>query len=109
MHRFYAFHSFTMFHRNTIAAAAFFLAAKVRKQKFRHNVTHRRRSFHVNSIITFVVLFFFVGGRAASQIGARYQNSQHLSRKDGCHEGDVCRSGTGARTQRKHSPANARI
>ena len=30
MHRFYAFHSFTLFHRNSIAAAAFFLAAKVR-------------------------------------------------------------------------------
>jgi hypothetical protein len=30
MHRFYAFHSFTLFHRNGIAAAAFFLAAKVR-------------------------------------------------------------------------------
>lgn len=29
MHRFYAFHSFTLFHRNSIAAAAFFLAAKV--------------------------------------------------------------------------------
>lgn len=29
MHRFYAFHSFTLFHRNIIAAAAFFLAAKV--------------------------------------------------------------------------------
>lgn len=32
MHRFYAFHSFTMFHRNGIAAAAFFLAAKVEEQ-----------------------------------------------------------------------------
>lgn len=29
MHRFYAFHSFTHFHRNNIAAAALFLAAKV--------------------------------------------------------------------------------
>ena len=29
MHRFYAFHSFTQFHRNAIAAAALFLAAKV--------------------------------------------------------------------------------
>lgn len=29
MHRFYAFHSFTMFHRNSIAVASFFLAAKV--------------------------------------------------------------------------------
>ena len=33
MHRFYAFHSFTMFHRNSIAAAAFFLAAKVSRQQ----------------------------------------------------------------------------
>lgn len=32
MHRFYAFHSFTLFHRNIIAAAAFFLAAKVEEQ-----------------------------------------------------------------------------
>lgn len=32
MHRFYAFHSFTLFHRNGIAAAAFFLAAKVSPQ-----------------------------------------------------------------------------
>ncbi|CAO1356064.1 unnamed protein product [Diamesa serratosioi] len=32
MHRFYVFHSFTMFHRNSIAAAAFFLAAKVEEQ-----------------------------------------------------------------------------
>ncbi|KAL7047823.1 hypothetical protein ACKWTF_003106 [Chironomus riparius] len=32
MHRFYAFHSFTMFHRNSIAAASFFLAAKVEEQ-----------------------------------------------------------------------------
>lgn len=29
MHRFYAFHSFTHFHRNGIAAASLFLAAKV--------------------------------------------------------------------------------
>lgn len=29
MHRFYAFHSFTQFHRNSIAAAALFLAGKV--------------------------------------------------------------------------------
>ncbi|KFB53315.1 AGAP006678-PA-like protein [Anopheles sinensis] len=32
MHRFYAFHSFTNFHRNSIAAAALFLAAKVEEQ-----------------------------------------------------------------------------
>jgi cyclin T len=32
MHRFYAFHSFTHFHRNSIAAAALFLAAKVEEQ-----------------------------------------------------------------------------
>lgn len=32
MHRFYAFHSFTQFHRNAIAAAALFLAAKVEEQ-----------------------------------------------------------------------------
>ncbi|XP_061399616.1 cyclin-T, partial [Musca vetustissima] len=32
MHRFYAFHSFTQFHRNSIAAASLFLAAKVEEQ-----------------------------------------------------------------------------
>lgn len=32
MHRFYAFHSFTHFHRNGIAAASLFLAAKVEEQ-----------------------------------------------------------------------------
>ncbi|XP_065212572.1 cyclin-T1-like [Planococcus citri] len=32
MHRFYMFHSFTHFHRNTIAMAALFLAAKVEEQ-----------------------------------------------------------------------------
>lgn len=32
MHRFYAFHSFTHFHRNHIAAASLFLAAKVEEQ-----------------------------------------------------------------------------
>ncbi|XP_055602411.1 cyclin-T [Uranotaenia lowii] len=32
MHRFFAFHSFTQFHRNSIAAAALFLAAKVEEQ-----------------------------------------------------------------------------
>uniref|UniRef100_A0A336M388 CSON011270 protein n=1 Tax=Culicoides sonorensis TaxID=179676 RepID=A0A336M388_CULSO len=32
MHRYYAFHSFTHFHRNSIAAAALFLAAKVEEQ-----------------------------------------------------------------------------
>ncbi|XP_040569572.1 uncharacterized protein [Lepeophtheirus salmonis] len=32
MQRFYMFHSFTRFHRNTIAAAALFLAAKVEEQ-----------------------------------------------------------------------------
>lgn len=32
MHRFYVFHSLTQFHRNSIAAAALFLAAKVEEQ-----------------------------------------------------------------------------
>ncbi|XP_037037969.1 cyclin-T isoform X3 [Bradysia coprophila] len=32
MHRFYAYHSFTYFHRNGIAAASLFLAAKVEEQ-----------------------------------------------------------------------------
>lgn len=32
MHRFYMFHSFTVFHRNAMAAASLFLAAKVEEQ-----------------------------------------------------------------------------
>jgi len=32
MQRFYMFHSFTRFHRNTMASAALFLAAKVEEQ-----------------------------------------------------------------------------
>eukprot|EP00095_Tigriopus_kingsejongensis_P006759 maker-scaffold544_size141056-snap-gene-0.42 protein:Tk06759 transcript:maker-scaffold544_size141056-snap-gene-0.42-mRNA-1 annotation:"PREDICTED: cyclin-T1-like" len=32
MHRFYMFHSFSRFHRNTLSAAALFLAAKVEEQ-----------------------------------------------------------------------------
>jgi len=32
MHRFYVFHSFTHFHKHTMAAAALFLAAKVEEQ-----------------------------------------------------------------------------
>lgn len=32
MHRFYMFHSFTQFHRNSVAAASLFLAAKVEEQ-----------------------------------------------------------------------------
>jgi cyclin T len=32
MHRFYVFHSFTQFHRNAMAAASLFLAAKVEEQ-----------------------------------------------------------------------------
>ena len=34
MQRFYMFHSFTKFHRNYIAAAALFLAAKVISEEF---------------------------------------------------------------------------
>ncbi|XP_052757087.1 cyclin-T isoform X2 [Galleria mellonella] len=52
MHRFYAFHSFTQFHRNAIAAAALFLAAKVEEQprkleyviKVAHVCLHRGES-----------------------------------------------------------------
>lgn len=32
MHRFYVFHSLTQFHRNSMAVAALFLAAKVEEQ-----------------------------------------------------------------------------
>ncbi|XP_059058967.1 cyclin-T-like isoform X2 [Achroia grisella] len=58
MHRFYAFHSFTQFHRNAIAAAALFLAAKVEEQprklefviKVAHVCLHRGES--VNGLTT---------------------------------------------------------
>lgn len=41
MHRFYVFHSFTQFHRNSMAAASLFLAAKVEEQprKLEHVIT----------------------------------------------------------------------
>lgn len=67
MHRFYAFHSFTLFHRNSIAAAAFFLAAKVQigAVKFAH-LTHP----------PFVVSF--LGGGTAAQARACDKNPEHL-------------------------------
>ena len=83
-----------MFHRNSIAAAAFFLAAKVRKQP----MTHR-------SFIAFC--FVCLGRRAASQAGACYQNPQHLPRENGHNSRGVHGAGTGARTQREHSPTDA--
>ncbi|KAK2713461.1 hypothetical protein QYM36_009360 [Artemia franciscana] len=51
MHRFYMFHSFTQFHRNSIAASAIFLAAKVEEQprkldhvvKVAHKLTNREQ------------------------------------------------------------------
>lgn len=89
MHRFYAFHAFTMFHRNTIAAAAFFLAAKVRKQ----HMTHR----HHRLCITMKLIY--LGRRTAPKVGACYQNSQYLSRKDGHESRHVCGAGTGACSQ----------
>lgn len=41
MHRFYMFHSFTVFHRNSISTASLFLAAKVEEQprKLEHVIT----------------------------------------------------------------------
>ncbi|XP_066593168.1 cyclin-T-like isoform X5 [Prorops nasuta] len=52
MHRFYVFHSLSQFHRNSIAAAALFLAAKVEEQprklehviKMAHMCLHRDQS-----------------------------------------------------------------
>nr|CAD7393828.1 unnamed protein product [Timema cristinae] len=51
MHRFYVFHSFTQFHRHSMAAAALFLAAKVEEQprklehviKISHMCLHREQ------------------------------------------------------------------
>ncbi|KAK0084523.1 hypothetical protein PV326_006244 [Microctonus aethiopoides] len=52
MHRFYVFHSLSQFHRNSIASAALFLAAKVEEQprklesviKISHLCLHREAS-----------------------------------------------------------------
>lgn len=52
MHRFYVFHSLSQFHRNSIASAALFLAAKVEEQprklehviKVAHMCLHRDNS-----------------------------------------------------------------
>lgn len=76
MHRFYAFHSFTMFHRNSIAAAAFFLAAKVRKQQMSH-----RKFLRLCITIAYFALVY-LGRRTAPKVGACYQNSQYMPRKD---------------------------
>ncbi|XP_064644218.1 cyclin-T1-like isoform X2 [Lineus longissimus] len=48
MHRFFMFHSFTKFHRNEIAAACLFLAAKVEEQprKLEHVVSIAYRCLH---------------------------------------------------------------
>lgn len=53
MHRFYAFHSFTMFHRNSIAAASFFLAAKVCPKEMK-----RRKMIHLS--IGYIYLYICV-------------------------------------------------
>lgn len=48
MHRFYVFHSFTQFHRNAMAAAALFLAAKVEEQprKLEHVIKVAQMCLH---------------------------------------------------------------
>lgn len=48
MHRFYVFHSFSNFHRNAIAAAALFLAAKVEEQprKLEHVIKVAQMCLH---------------------------------------------------------------
>lgn len=48
MHRFYVFHSLSHFHRNSIAAAALFLAAKVEEQprKLEHVIKMAHMCLH---------------------------------------------------------------
>jgi len=48
MHRFYVFHSLTHFHRNAIAVAAIFLAAKVEEQprKLEHVIKMAHMCLH---------------------------------------------------------------
>lgn len=53
MHRFYVFHSLTKFHRNSIAVAAIFLAAKVEEQprKLEHVIRMAHLCLHNNGNI----------------------------------------------------------
>lgn len=64
MHRFYVFHSLAAFHRNAIAAAALFLAAKVEEQprklehviKVAHMCLHRENpNLDTKSEVSFVL------------------------------------------------------
>ena len=50
MHRFYVYHSLTRFHRNSIATAALFLAAKVEEQprKLEHVIKIAHACLHRN-------------------------------------------------------------
>lgn len=66
MHRFYAFHSFSMFHRNSIAAAAFFLAAKV----ISLDLFLRRESPR-----WLIMKFIFLGGGTATETWTCDKNS----------------------------------
>lgn len=75
-----------MFHRNSIAAAAFFLAAKVRKQ----HMSHRLLDFVLQSLL---------GRGTAPKAGACYQNSQYMSREDRHISRYVYGAGTGARSK----------
>lgn len=54
MHRFYAFHSFTHFHRNGIAAASLFLAAKVEEQprKLEHVIKAASKCLNLPASVT---------------------------------------------------------
>lgn len=63
MHRFYVFHSLSQYHRNSIAVAAIFLAAKVEEQprklehviKVAHMCLHRDApNFDLKSEVNFI-------------------------------------------------------
>jgi len=76
MHRFYVFHSLTHFHRNAIAIASLFLAAKVEEQprklehviKVAHLCLHRDqldvrldvRIYNINLHFYLNILFLFI-------------------------------------------------
>lgn len=69
MHRFYAFHSFTQFHRNAMAAAALFLAAKVIIVKYESCLIPPFPYLQIDLIS---------GRRATQETGARDKSCSHL-------------------------------
>lgn len=110
MHRFYAFHSFTHFHRNGIAAASLFLAAKVRPPTvIYHIVPGKEVKTKANKVL---ISFIVMSGRgAAPEAGARDQGGEREFEHEpgGHHQGLVPGTGAGPRLQRERAPADARL